>query len=354
MDYPTFKSECEPENSADAVAVAGGHISVMPQEVLTYLNPQPGQIVVDATLGGGGHSRLVAPHLQPGGRLIGLDQDAGVLARTMEALPGVTGIHANFSQLPQVLHDLGIERITGGLLADIGVSSFQLDDGARGFSFNKEAPLDMRMDTSTGPTAAELVNTLREEELLRIFSEYGEARFSKTIARAMVQHRRTQPIETTTELAGLVADIYRQHLGRAHYRIHPATQVFQALRIAVNDELGHLERLLAALPHCLAPGARAVIITFHSLEDRIVKQAFKAAEATKNRPGCYRLLTKKPVTPTEEEIRRNPRARSAKLRAVEIVYPSPPGPLIPSDISSVSPEGQRLSTLKGRGGVSAP
>lgn len=292
------------------------HTPVMPDEVLAYLDPRPGKLYVDATLGAGGHAELLLDRLARDGRLIGIDRDRAVLDETSQRLtkyPNFTGIHGNYSDLPVLLKTAGAGMITGGVLADLGVSSMQLDQAGRGFSFRKEAPLDMRMnpDADTGKTAADIVNTYSETDLVRIFSEYGEERFSKTIAREIIQHR---PFSTTTQLAGLIQRIYDARLKRKHYRVHPATCVFQALRIEVNDELRHLERFLKTLPEVLAPGARVVVISFHSLEDRIVKNAFRDLYQNS---GPLDILTKKPVTPTDAEVTRNPRARSAKLRAAE-------------------------------------
>ncbi len=301
-----------------------GHIPVLVREVLDYLEPAPGKIYVDATLGGGGHAREILQRIQPGGLLIGFDQDSAILEQTKRDLAefgdSVKFVNDNFSTLRQHLNEVGVEKITGGLLADLGVSSFQLDQAERGFSFSKEAPLDMRMG-GEGLTAADVVNGYAENELVRVFSEYGEERFSKTIARKIVERRKTQLFEATTDLADLIKGVYAGIKGpKDKFRIHPATRVFQALRIEVNDELGHLERLLEQLPDCLAPGARAVIISFHSLEDRIVKRAFRDCSRHSGEPGgepVMKVLTSKPVMAAEEEIARNPRSRSARLRTVE-------------------------------------
>ncbi|MBK8191025.1 MAG: 16S rRNA (cytosine(1402)-N(4))-methyltransferase RsmH [Vampirovibrionales bacterium] len=304
------------------------HDPVMLAETLDLLAPAPGRAYADATGGGGGHSAAIWPLIQPEGRLVIIDQDAAALAiaRKREALASADGTivwaHANFSVLPDVLKQANIARLDGGLLADLGVSSFQFDDGPRGFSFSKDAPLDMRMNSDgTGVTAATLLEEASEEELVQILSEYGEERLSKSIARELVAKRRQWPLRTTAELAALIENVYHRTLGRPRGRIHPATQTFQALRIAVNDELGSLRQLLGALPACLAPGARAVIISFHSLEDRLVKRAFRDG----SRPGPHgeathwRLLTPKPLRPSKAEVAANPRARSARLRAVEAI-----------------------------------
>lgn len=285
------------------------HIPVLPLEVLTWLDPQPGQIVVDATVGGGGHAWRIAQRLAPNGLLIGIDQDEAMLDRARAVLKSapvpVTLVHGNFSQLRRLLDEVKVERVDG-VLADLGFASDQLADPGRGLSFQSEGPLDMRLDPSRGEPASRLVNRLSERELADIFWRYGEERFSRRVARRIVEARRRQPIMTTTQLAELV----RRCVPRGRGGIDPATRVFQALRIAVNDELGALEQLLRQLPECLKPGGRAVIISFHSLEDRLVKNAFRS--------GPWEVLTRKPVTASEAEITTNPRSRSAKLRAARL------------------------------------
>jgi 16S rRNA (cytosine1402-N4)-methyltransferase len=282
------------------------HVAVLPAETLRLLDPKPGETWVDCTTGAGGHARLIAERVAPGGRLIGLDQDAGMLARARPRLEGlpVTLVHANFDQLPAVLANLGIESVDG-VLADLGFASDQVDDPARGLSFQQEGPLDMRLDPTAGQTAADLVNRLSERALADLFWEYGEERHSRRVARRIVERRQEQPFETTADLAEVVRRAVPR--SRDSFRIHPATRVFQALRVAVNDELGALERLLAALPRVVKVGGRAGIISFHSLEDRRVKHAFRDRAA-------WRPVTKKPVEAADEETARNPRARSAKLR----------------------------------------
>jgi 16S rRNA (cytosine1402-N4)-methyltransferase len=272
------------------------------------LDPQPGQVVVDGTVGAGGHSRLIAERLSPTGRLIGLDQDETMLTRARPRLEGwpATLVHQSFENLRAVLDHLGIDRVDG-FLADLGFASDQMDDPARGFSFQAEGPLDMRLDPAGAVTAADLVARLSERELADVIYRYGEERFSRRIARRIVEERRKRPITTTTELAELVRRCVPRGGG-----IDPATRTFQALRVAVNDELGALERLLADLPRCLRPGGRAVLISFHSLEDRLVKQAFRNKDV-------WDTMTRKPVTASEEEVAANPRARSAKLRAARLV-----------------------------------
>jgi 16S rRNA (cytosine1402-N4)-methyltransferase len=284
------------------------HLPVLPAEVLEYLAPQPGQTIVDATVGAGGHSRLLAERLGPGGRLIGLDRDEAMLALAAKTLAGkpVALVHANFDELPRVLSDGGVATVDG-VLADLGVCSDQIDVPERGFSFQQSGPIDMRLDPTQLETAGELLRRLDERSLADIFWEYGEERFSRRIARKIVETRTRSPLETTEQLAGLVRRCIPRSRGK-HAGIDPATRVFQALRIAVNDELGALDRLLAALPRCLAAGGRAVIMSFHSLEDRRVKEAFKDRTT-------WEVLTRKPIRAGTEETRNNPRARSAKLRA---------------------------------------
>jgi 16S rRNA (cytosine1402-N4)-methyltransferase len=284
------------------------HVPVLPREVVELLAPAPGQVFVDATVGAGGHTRLLAERVGPAGRVIGLDQDAGMLELARPRLAGlpVTLVHANFDRLPQVLREQGVEAVDG-VLADLGVCSDQLDEAGRGLSFQQPGPLDMRMDPRSGETAADLLRRLGERDLADLIYTYGEERFSRRIARKIVETRKQAPLETTEQLAALVRRCVPRPKGRRHV-IDPATRVFQALRIAVNDELGALERLLAALPRCLRPGGRAALISFHSLEDRRVKQAFRNREV-------WQELTRKPVVAGEDEVRANPRARSAKLRA---------------------------------------
>lgn len=276
------------------------HIPVLFEEALEYLAVRPGGLYVDATLGGAGHTRGI---LERGGRVIGLDRDPEAVRRALEMnLPGLTVIRGNFRHLERILDELGVEQVDG-ILADLGLSSFHLQDPKRGFSYAQEGPLDMRMGEE-GPTAEEVVNTLDQAELFRILKTYGEEPRALAIAKAIVEARRKKPIRTTTELA----EIVRKATGFRKAG-HPARKTFQALRIYVNDELGALEDLLQAAEKRLAPGGRLVVISFHSLEDRIVKRFLKESG--------LRILTKKPVRPREMEVRANPRARSAKLRAAE-------------------------------------
>ncbi len=290
------------------------HRPVLVQETLNFLQPRPGAVIVDATVGLGGHSLAILPHLIPHGRLIALDRDERALElarkRLVEFDELVTFIHDDFRNLPLVLENLGIRQIDG-VIADLGMSSMQVDSAERGFSFAKSGPLDMRMDQSQPLSAGSLVNTWSAEELQDIIGRLGEERFAGRIARRIAQARDKSEIRTTAELAEIIRLAVPP---QARYgRIHPATRTFQALRMAVNDEVGALEQFLGSLHGLLRAGGRAVLISFHSLEDRPVKQTF----AEGKRHGIWTVLTKKPCYASEQEISENPRARSAKLRAVE-------------------------------------
>jgi 16S rRNA (cytosine1402-N4)-methyltransferase len=290
-----------------------GHVPVLLKEAIDFLAVRRGGTYIDATVGLGGHSLEIAKRLGAPGHLIGLDKDpaalevaTGALARPPQTdWPAVTLLHASFAELGERFPS----AIADGLLADIGISTLQLNDPARGFSFQAEGPLDMRMNPQAELTAEQVVNQMDEVTLANLIYEFGEERRSRRIARAIV---RSRPIRTTAQLADVVSAAARPMKPE---RIHPATRTFQALRIFVNHELDDLRALLEAAPQVLKPGGRLVIISFHSLEDRIVKDALR--EGVKQ--GHYRLLTKKPVTPGEEEVDRNPRSRSAKLRAAERV-----------------------------------
>ena len=285
------------------------HVAVLPMEVARWLDPRPGHIVVDATTGAGGHSALLWERIQPTGTLIALDQDPAMLALAKERLPhsGILWKHANFEDLPSMLDELKIPSVDV-ILADLGFCSDQLSDPARGLSFQADGPLDMRLDPSRGEPASALIRRFTEKDLADIFWEYGEERFSRRVARAIVETRQKTPIVTTGQLAELIRRCVPRSKGHA---IDPATRVFQALRLAVNDELGVLERFLRVAPNCLKPGGKLAMISFHSLEDRIVKQAFRKM------PELVKELTRKPVQAGEGEMRNNPRARSAKLRVAE-------------------------------------
>ena len=304
------------------------HLSVLPDEVIRFLEPADGKTYLDGTLGGGGHSSLILENA-PGALLVGIDRDRTALAAAGARLAPYGGqvqlVHGDFAEVAGHLRSLGITALDGFIL-DLGVSSHQLDTRERGFSFQQDAPLDMRMDTSCGETAADLVNELPEPELDRILADYGEERWSKRIASFIVKERAETPITTTFRLV----DIIKGAVPKAKWdeRIHPATRTFQALRIAVNTELDSLERGMRAALDLLKPGGRGVIISFHSLEDRIVKHIFReyaeGCTCPRQLPICVcgkqprvKILTGRPVTATQEETEVNPRARSAKLRAVE-------------------------------------
>ncbi|MCX7750005.1 MAG: 16S rRNA (cytosine(1402)-N(4))-methyltransferase RsmH [Candidatus Bipolaricaulota bacterium] len=280
------------------------HAPVLVDEVVGLLDPRPGKLFLDATVGTGGHAEAL---LARGAQVVGVDQDPQALALAQDRLAPfgeqATLVRGNFRDLPTLLAPLRLPPLDG-ILFDLGVSSLQLASPERGFSFSADGPLDMRMDPDAPTTAADLVNHLPERELARILLEYGEERYARRIARAIV---RARPLRTTEELAALVARLYPP--GR--HRIHPATRTFQALRIAVNDELAALEEALPGSRALLRPGGVLAVIAFHSLEDRIVKRFLREESLA----GRLEVLTKKPVVPTAEEISRNPRARSAKLRA---------------------------------------
>ncbi|HEX7423288.1 MAG TPA: 16S rRNA (cytosine(1402)-N(4))-methyltransferase RsmH [Terriglobales bacterium] len=292
---------------------AVGHVPVLLKEAIDFLAVKRGGTYLDATVGLGGHSLEIARRLGAPGHLIGFDKDPAALERARERLtaisdgeqPAVTLIHGSFAEAGERVAPASLD----GMMADLGVSSLQLNDPARGFSFQAEGPLDMRMNPMSGETAEQVVNHIDERELADVIYEFGEERRSRRIARAIV---RSRPIRTTRQLVEVISAATRS---MKHERIHPATRTFQALRIFVNRELDDLEALLKAAPGVLKPGGRLVVISFHSLEDRIVKDALR--EGAKQ--GWYRLLTKKPVTASEEEIDRNPRSRSAKMRAAEKV-----------------------------------
>jgi len=289
-----------------------GHVPVMTREVVEVLQPDRGGLYVDCTVGLGGHSRAL---LDAGAsRLLGLDRDRDALAAARASLEAwsdrVELVHADFRDLPHVLADRGIEGIDGAL-ADLGVSSLQLDGADRGFSFRRDEPLDMRMDRTQGPTAADLLRDVDEGVLADVIFQHGEERFSRRIARAIVHARRETPLVTT----GQLAEIVRRAVPRKGYqRIDPATRTFQALRIWVNRELEGLDAFLAGAAARLLAGARLAVISFHSLEDRIVKHVFRALERSE---AALRIVTKRPLVPSDAEIDANPRARSAKLRAIE-------------------------------------
>lgn len=300
------------------------HVPVLLHEVLAGLQPRSGGSYLDGTLGGGGHARALLTAAQPGGRLLGIDADPAALAATRSALAAAaiaperyTLVHGRFGDMAAIAAREGFPHF-GGVLLDLGVSSHQLDTAARGFSFNADGPLDMRLDPTRGATAADLVNELGEQDLANLIYRYGEERMSRRIARQIVDRRRTTPFTRTADLAAVVA----RAAGRGgRERIHPATRTFQALRIAVNHELDQLETALPQALDLLAPAGRIAVISFHSLEDRMVKLFFRAESgyggSANERPARLTIITRKPIEAGEAEIAANPRARSAKLRIVE-------------------------------------
>ena len=305
------------------------HVSVLLRECIEALQIKPNGIYVDCTTGGGGHSLEIAKRLTDGGRLIAIDRDEDALRaagkRLADFADRVTFVHSNYAMLQSVLADLGIPGVDG-VLADLGVSSYQLDTAERGFSYMQDAPLDMRMDREQPLRAYDVVNTYSAEELRRILYDFGEEKFARNIAANIVKKRSERPIETTLELAELVkASMPKTAREGGH---HPAKRTFQAIRIEVNSELSSIPPALDAAVHALNPGGRIAVITFHSLEDRLVKQKFAALSSgctcPREFPVCVcgkkpvvRVITKKPVTAGEDELEVNPRSRSAKLRVAE-------------------------------------
>jgi 16S rRNA (cytosine1402-N4)-methyltransferase len=308
------------------------HTSVMPQQVHEHQNLKPGNIAVDCTLGGAGHALATIKALLPDGMLIGIDQDLDAIEHAKKILhpfkENVQLFHSNFSKLPKILNSNGIKGVNS-ILLDLGFSLNQLKNGKRGFSFNKNEPLDMRMDIRNNLTAYDIINSFQENELADIFFKFGEEKFSRRIAKKIVETRKKTPIQTSFELAQIIADLIPAKY-RYRQRIHPATRVFQALRIAVNQELERLEKFMETVPSLLLKGGRICVISFHSLEDRIVKQALRKFEngctCPKDLPVCLcgfvpqmRSLFRKPLVPTKEEIESNPMARSSKLRVAQKV-----------------------------------
>jgi 16S rRNA (cytosine1402-N4)-methyltransferase len=300
------------------------HVPVMAKQIKAYLQPGPGMLFLDGTAGGGGHSTLL---LQAGAEVIGLDQDPRALAECRERLKTFESsarfVESNFRDACEALDHIGEERLLNGALLDIGVSSHQLDEAERGFSLMREGPLDMRMSPSAAQSAADVVNTLPVAELTRIFQQYGEEQNARRIAAKIVEARATHPFKTTFDLVKAVESVSPRRSAK-----HPATKVFQALRIHVNDELDALRHALNTLPARLATGARLAVVTFHSLEDRIVKVFFREhsrewidrpewPKPRRNPDRLFKLLTPHPIAPSEGEMQRNPRSRSAKLRVVE-------------------------------------
>ncbi len=306
------------------------HVSAMLKEAVACLSCRPGGTYIDGTLGGAGHARAICQQIMPDGLLVGIDQDADAIANARRVLEpfadNIRLFHGNFVHLPEYLSQLRIKTVDG-ILLDIGLSQYQLETSGRGFSFNKDEPLDMRMDVRTEIRAADLVNQLEEKALVLIFREYGEERWSKRIARTIVRQREQEKIRTSRQLAELVVSAIPGHAA-AKQKIHPATRIFQALRIAVNQELDRLSTFLESAADFLAPKGRLCILSFHSLEDRIVKHKFKAlatgCDCPPDLPMCVcgkqpqvRLVTHKVLRPTQEEIDHNPMARSTRMRAVE-------------------------------------
>lgn len=312
------------------------HKPVLVREVIDSLQCRAGAVYVDGTLGGGGHAFEILKNSAPDGRLIGIDADGDALREAQKRLSPFRGrailVKGNFADMENTLSGMNIDKVEG-ILLDLGVSSHQLDTAERGFSFTLDAPLDMRMDRNRGPSAYDLIHTLSEEELGELIRRFGEERVAGRIARAIVRRRAVSPIRTTADLAGVVTAASPGIRGRS--RIHPATRTFQALRIAVNDELTHLQRAIAGGMKRLKPGGRLCVISFHSLEDRIVKNAFRAGEkgciCPPDLPICacgrkpiMKVVTHRPIVPGQDEIRDNPRARSAKLRTAERMEPCRP------------------------------
>ncbi len=302
------------------------HYTVMLNEAVDALDCQEGKIYVDCTLGGGGHSELILKRISPNGRLIAFDIDNEAIAHAKERLKNysnLTIVKSSYTNIKEELHELGIEKITGGVILDLGASYHQLTKAERGFSFSKEAPLDMRFDMDSDFSAYDVVNKYSEADLVRIFSEYGEEHFSKRIAKKIVEIRKSKTIRTTKELADIIVNA----TPRIKSHIHPATRVFQAIRIEVNNELKNVNFVLHDILDLLDKGGIISVISFHSLEDRIVKQFFKF-ESQKCRcndmickcpPPKIELVNRKPIMASEKEISENPPSRSAKLRVVRAI-----------------------------------
>jgi 16S rRNA (cytosine1402-N4)-methyltransferase len=295
------------------------HTPVLLEEVVQALRPHPHGVYVDATVGEGGHAEGILRASAPSGRLLGIDRDAEVLERARRRLAAfgtrVDMVHGHSAEIRPILESMQMAEVDG-ILLDLGVSSYQLETAGRGFSFLREGPLDMRMDRTTEPTAATLVNTLGESDLMNVIRGYGEEHRARRIARAILRARRLAPLQTTQELAIIVTQAIPPRARPRH--IHPATKTFQALRIAVNQELARLEESLSAAIACLRPGGRLCVIAYHSLEDRIVKRTMQSHTSSPPEGSArVRLLTKKPITCTLSERQVNPRARSGKLRVLE-------------------------------------
>ncbi|MDD4954252.1 MAG: 16S rRNA (cytosine(1402)-N(4))-methyltransferase RsmH [Candidatus Omnitrophica bacterium] len=292
------------------------HIPVMTEEVLNYLNLAPGKIIVDATMGTAGHSRLILERILPGGRLIGIDRDKQSLESARQRLSDFSGscdfVHGNFMNIDTILKSLDVKKIDG-VLFDLGISSFQLEDPQRGFSFQNEGPLDMRLDTESYISAYDLVNNLTEEEISNLLWSFGQERWHNRIAHLLVEERKRSPISTTSQLADIVTRSIPARYRYRYHRIHPATRTFQAVRIAVNRELESLEEAINKAFTVLEKGGRICVISFHSLEDRIVKFAFRHAAGEQ----LLNIITPKPLVPRFQEVESNPSSRSSKLRVGE-------------------------------------
>jgi len=290
------------------------HIPVMRKEVMEYLGLAPGKVIVDATIGTAGHSLGIAERIMPGGRLIGIDRDKESLTvaaeRLGESSESCEFIHGNFSNIDSILKNLGINGVDG-ILFDLGISSFQLDNPQRGFSFQEEGPLDMRLDRNSYISAYDLINNLNEHEISHLLWLFGQERWHNRIAHSLIQERQKHPIATTAQLSDIV--IRSVPASYRHYRIHPATRTFQAVRIAVNRELEALELALEKAVTVLKKHGRICVISFHSLEDRIVKLSFRKAAAA----GMVSIVTPKPRSPSDSEVHQNPASRSAKLRVAQ-------------------------------------
>ena len=297
----------------DECGIPGEHVPVLAEELAQRIRLATDGVIVDATVGHGGHSRLLGRALGPAGTVLGLDVDQGCIARARSNLSGlqcrVILVRANFANAAEISSENHLGQVDL-ILADLGFCSGQIEDERRGLSFQRAMPLDMRLDDRLRRTAADIVNQADETTLADLLYRYGEERAARRIARMIVEHRRQRPIRTTTELAGVVCRALGAAAGGRRQKIHPATRTFQALRIAVNDELGNLDRLLNAAPGLLRPGGHVAVISFHSLEDRIVKYDFRRRQAE----GVYEIVTPRPIEADRAEIERNPRARSAKLR----------------------------------------
>lgn len=306
------------------------HVTAMLETAVDMLACRPGRIIVDGTLGGSGHARRICEAIDPGGVFIGIDQDRDAIDQARRVLPAdnprIHIVHGNFVDLPLFLSQLGIAAVDG-ILIDIGLSLHQIEASGRGFSFNRDEPLDMRMDVRSDVSAADLVASMGEQELARTFSRYGEERWARRIARHLIAQRRAHPVTTSAQLARLVSEAVPAAAARKQ-KIHPATRVFMALRIAVNRELEVLDRFLGTAVDLLKPGGRLCVLSFHSLEDRIVKHRFRAMQRPCTCPPSFpqcvcgrqatvQLLTRKVLRPTDAETRNNPMARSTRLRAVE-------------------------------------